>query len=42
VKGGAVDVVVCTSTDRLVATPQELMAVLHEFEENEVDVEVIG
>ena len=36
-----IDVVVCTAMDRLVATPQELMALLQEFAEHEVDVEML-
>jgi DNA invertase Pin-like site-specific DNA recombinase len=40
-KRGEVDVVVCTTVDRLAGNPQELMSVMQELEESGVDLEVI-
>ena len=40
-KRGEVDVVVCTTVDRLAGSPQELMSVMQELEESGVDLEVI-
>ena len=41
VRNREIDVVVCTAMDRLVATPDELMALMQEFAEYGIDVEVI-